>query len=248
MLALRHRFEATDKRQRIEADRRRKREFTRNREQREKREEMEDRAEDAVSAFSSAVAVSTPAPPERVAEFETTLTTYEVAVVASLLDNEKRLAAVQGIIDAMLAEAFVLEDGRRVFKTEDGEHVFDEHGEDVTDEIDPDSIPDEAPTWESYSEAKELEQGLEAEREDILAYQAKLNVARAEIADGEITAEDLDALEADLADSMPPAVAAHVDGLETPAAEQANDLANGTTQPVTQVVTKTAGLEMNTPG
>ncbi len=215
MLALRHRFEATDKRHRIEADRRRKRDAVRNRQDREKREEMEDRAEDALSAFASAVLASPPAPPERIAEFETTLTTYDVAVVEALMRNEELLDLVNAEIETMLSRAHVLEDGRRVFRSEDGAQVFDEFGEEVSrDVIHPDVIDPEAPSWEAFSGKLEERETLVRERQDILEYQEQLDAARAEIEDGEISLDDLEALEADLADSMPPAVAEHVEGLD----------------------------------
>lgn len=155
----------------------------------------------------------TPAPPERIAEFEVTLTAYDIAVVKALIANDERMAALQTEISAMLSQAFTLDDGRRVFKTKDGTQVFDEHGEEVpADIIDPDAIPDDTPTWEAFSKLKETEAALTAERESILEYQAKLDEGRSEIADGEITIEELDALESDLAGSMPPAVAEFVEG------------------------------------
>ncbi|MHA3914247.1 hypothetical protein [Halovulum sp. GXIMD14793] len=215
MLALRHRFEATDKRHRIEAEQRRGREALRNRQAREKREEMEDRAEEALSAFASAVLLSAPAPPERIAAFEATLTNYDVAVVKALMRNEELMDLVTADIDAMLGRAHVLEDGRRVFRTEDGTQVFDEFGAEVSDSvIAPDLIDPAAPTWEAFSAKLAERDALVQERQDILEYQKKLDTARVEIEGGEISLDELEAMEADLMESMPPAVAAHVEGLD----------------------------------
>lgn len=249
MIALAQTFTETERRHRVEADRRRRQDVLRNRQQQEKREENEDRAEEAVTAFAQAVVVSTPAPPERIAEFEVTLTAYDIAVVKALMANDERMAALQSDISAMLSQAFTLDDGRRVFKTEDGTQVFDEHGEEVPADIfDPDAIPDDTPTWEVFSELKEIEEALTAERESILEYQAKLDDARSEIADGEIPVEELDALEADLADSMPPAVAVYVEGNTGPEVVLEAKPETFAEPAIGTAITQTNGLINITPG
>ena len=47
------------------------------------------------------------------------------------------------------SQAYLLPDGRRVFKTEDGSRVFDEHSIEVTD-FDPETIEDWRPRREAF--------------------------------------------------------------------------------------------------
>lgn len=206
------RHETTDRRNRIEADRRRKRDFIRKRDERDKRrEDIEDQSEDAATAFAAAATISLPAPPKRYEAMDATLTQLDIAVVEALLNTDKLIEKVNLEILAMLELAFLLPDGRRVFKSEDGTKVFDEFGEEIpADIVDPDQIPADAPTWEEFKAAKDLDIDLNAQREAILGYQSQLDTAREEIADGEMTTDELDELEVDLLEAMPPAVAEYV--------------------------------------
>lgn len=92
------------------------------------------------------------ATPTQVEEFEIKLDSYDEAIVTALMENQELLDAVRNEITAMLSQAYVLEDGRRVFKTEDGTQVFDEFGTEVqADEVDPLQIDDSLPTWEALN-------------------------------------------------------------------------------------------------
>ncbi len=186
--------------------------FIKSRHEHQRREDIQAKQEDNFTAFASEVIMATEA---QIQAFEIKLDSYDQATVAALMENQEQLDVVRSEIAAMLARAYVLEDGRRVFKTEDGTQVFDEFGAEVgTDEVDPLQIDDSLPTWEAFSAKNDLEQSLEAERADIFEFQEKLDAAREQIADGDISEADLEALDADLLDAMPPAVHAHVPGLE----------------------------------
>ena len=139
-------------RQRIEADNRRKREFTRQRQERERKEELEEKAETDSGALAMAVATSPPATAQQIAAFEADLILYETATVEALMENDRQMTEVRAQLNLLLSQAFVMEDGRRVFRTEDGTQVFDEFGTVVrADELDPAAIPDSNPSWEEYS-------------------------------------------------------------------------------------------------
>ena len=115
----------------------------------------------------------------------------------------------------MLSQAYVLEDGRCVFKTEGGTQVFNEFETVVqADEVDPLQIDDSLPTWVAFSAKNELEQTLEVERAQNFKFQGKVDAAREQIAEGDITEADLEAIGADLFDTMLPAVRDHVAGIE----------------------------------
>ncbi|MEL6933399.1 MAG: hypothetical protein AAFO17_09940 [Pseudomonadota bacterium] len=77
--------------------------------------------------------------------------------VEALISNQEALDAVKERIDVILMRAHALEDGRRVFKTEDGTQVFDQFGEEVGPEvIAPEDIDDSAPRWEDFKAEEDL--------------------------------------------------------------------------------------------
>ncbi|MGH1330672.1 MAG: hypothetical protein ACRBBK_07305 [Paracoccaceae bacterium] len=168
-------------------------------------------------------------------KFEAKLDRYDEATVKALMENQELLDAVNARIDAMLEQAYVMEDGRRVFRTEDGTQVFDEHGTEVSSLVlDPQLIDPALPSWEAYSADITIQTELTAERTAILDYQERLDVAREEIDGGEISEADLEALDADLLDAMPDAVRANVPGLEPSEPEQAVQPVDGVPQVTVQ--------------
>ncbi|WP_171173706.1 hypothetical protein [Ruegeria sp. HKCCD8929] len=172
--------------------------------------------EDNAAAFAAGMTMATQM---EIEQFEIRLSSYEEATVVALLENQERLDAVNVRLLAMLDQAYVMDDGRRVFRTMDGLQVFDEFGQEVShDEIDPAMISDEHPFWEDYQPAFAEQQALMNERDELLAFQERLDEAREEIADGEISKAELEDLDAELADMMPPSVRPHVPGMEMPEA------------------------------
>ena len=195
--------------ERVEADKRRKRDFERKRDHRERKEEQDDKAEASAAAFAVAVDTSPPATVQQIAAFDAELTTYDTALIEAIMENEAAMKLVEARLEALLMQAFVMEDGRRVFRTEDGTQVFDEFGVELSpDEIDSASIPDHHTSWEDFSDAKEQYNALKQERQALADYQDKLDAAREQLSNGEITEAELDALQAGLSEAMPDAVRA----------------------------------------
>ena len=205
----RSRFALPHVQNRMEADKRRERQFVRDREDRQKREEKLARAEDDVQAFAGAVGLEL-ASAERLAAFEADLDTYDTAVVTALMENDRQREALQAQIDAMLAQAYITEDGARAFRTEDGTQVFDEHGNDITEHIDTAFIGDAGPSWEDFNALRQEQAALEAERAAILNYQQRLDEAREAVASGTMTEAELDEFETELRETMPEAVRAQL--------------------------------------
>lgn len=175
----------------------------------QRREEQAEKLDDTAAALSAAVAVATDV---QIAEFKVKLDTYDKATVEALMKNQQLLDEVQAHLEDMRDRAYVLEDGRRVFRTEDGTQVFDEHGTEVgQDEIDPMMIGDDRPSWEAYSEGLEQEVALTAERSQILEFQEEVDAARERVDGGEITEAELAELDAELLEMMPDAVRRHTD-------------------------------------
>lgn len=162
----------------------------------ERREKIEEKMDDDHAAFASEVVMATEI---QMRELQVKLNSYDEATVAALMENQEALDAVHTRIEAFLAQAYVMEDGRRVFKTEDGSQVFDEFGEEVMpDELDLDLIGPDKPTWEAVQPDFSLGKELEAERDMIIDYQSKLDTAREQTADGRISEADLEDLDAEL--------------------------------------------------
>jgi len=151
-----------------------------------------------------------------VAEFKDRLDIYDEATVKALMENDQQLALVRAQIEALLSQAYVMEDGRRVFKTEDGMQVFDEFGTRVfANELDFDEIDASRPTWEVFSAEISLRNNLETQREQILEFQEIVDTTREKISEAGITAPELKELDAELAEALPPSVKAQMPGIES---------------------------------
>lgn len=143
--------------------------------------------------------------------FEWKLDSYDAATVQALMENERELKIVQERLEQRLAQAIVLPDGRRVFKTEDGERVMDEFGMEVSsDMISPDEIPDHKDRFEPYWRDHNSKNDLVQEREELFEYQGKLDrsreryqEARNENEGGAVSKDFLDELDAEIDAATP---------------------------------------------
>lgn len=186
--------------------------FIKAREDRERREQASEKLEDDLSVVGTEVVAATQ---DQIRAFESKLTAYETATVETLIINQERLDAVNARVELMLSQAFVMEDGRRVFKTEDGTQVFDEFGNEVgQDELDFDLIDPSRPSWESFKAGQDEKLALEAERQELLEFQDRLDTARSRLAESDISKDDLDELDAELEDLMPASIRERVPGFE----------------------------------
>lgn len=164
------------------------------------------------------------APPMRIAEVRTRFDGYDAKTVEALMDNRDAIDAVSRRLEGMTQNAHVLPDGRRVFKTMDGQRVFDEDGQELSrDLIDPDIIGDHKSKWEPYRDAKAERARLHEEKQELHAYQAKLDRARDRLDKGDITKAELNKMEADMSATMPNAVREKL-GLAKPKAEAAPEI------------------------
>ncbi|MBU2527605.1 MAG: hypothetical protein KKC03_13490 [Bacteroidetes bacterium] len=177
----------------------------------QQQEKQFDRSKDDEADFG---AMAVMASSEEIATFEITLDKYDTAVIAALDENEHDLTAVHATIQDKLEKAFVLPDGRRAFKTEDGMRVFDEHGSEIApDELSADEIEDWRPRWEAFSADKQAEQALTEERQDLMDYQHRIDDAREKL-DDPISKQELVDLKRDLEADMPQSVRKQL-GMET---------------------------------
>ena len=184
----------------------------------ERKEKQEERAEKTDLDLATAVEMII-ATEIQIEAFHEKLDKYDEATIRALMENQEALELVREQMDRLLDRAHVLEDGRRVFKTEDGLRVFDEFGTKLDREtIDPDTIDDNAPRWEAYQPLMLEEARFEAQRESLIEYQDKLDDARERSSQEGFTARELEALEAELEADMPPSVAQFLPADMQPAA------------------------------
>ena len=190
----------------------RQRNLHKEREDRERRERQDRAEQDMSDLVDMAAMVVTTA---EIDAFRVELDVYDTATVMALEDNRLALEAVRERLDLLLANAHVLPDGRRVFKTEDGLRVFDEHGVELAlDEIDPDEIADHLTKWEEYEPVAQEAERLLDERRELLDYQDGLDQARERLDRGDINRDEFERLQDDLKITMPDAVRRHVPGME----------------------------------
>ena len=178
----------------------------RSKDKREK-EERETRAAEQSGLLSMVEFVL--ASEQHIEAFAVKLDALDAATVEALMQNEQALIAVRERIAAMLIDAHVLPDGRRVFKTRDGTEVFDEFGTAVSaEEITPEEIHDDKPVWEDFAAELERDAALQREREELLAFQEQLDTARERLDDPALTEDELSALEDELGAVAPERVTA----------------------------------------
>lgn len=183
------------------ADVNRRKWFIAARHDKERKAQIEEQSDDALLDIAVAVIVATEIETQA---FQTKLDTYDEATVIALMGNQELLDAVNDRIVDMLSRAHELDDGRRVFKTQDGKHVFNAYGEQVDEAIiHPDEINDNLPKWEEYQPLLLEQKHLMQERDDLLEYQEKLDHARERSNSDGFTKNELDELDAELEADMP---------------------------------------------
>lgn len=171
-----------------------------NERRREKRADKDDEHSEELIEIAAVMLATN----EEVTAFRLELDGYDRATIVALQDNEAALLEAREKLEEMLAKAYVLPDGRRVFKAEDGIHVFDEHGNEISPEqIDPDEIADFYTKWEDYDAEFKAVEALEAERDELIEFQGKVDAARSKLDDGDLTKDELNEMERDLQAAMP---------------------------------------------
>ena len=193
--------------------------FIKSRHEQEKRDKKAEKLQDDLLSSALEVILATE---NQIQEFNIKLDQYDEATVKALMDNQVALENVRANIELMLENAYVMEDGRRVFKTEDGTQVFDEYGIEVMQsELDFGLIPPNNKTWQEFTTNLSLEAELQVERGQLIEFQEQLDSAREVSSKGGMTEQQLVDLDADLFDAMPPSIKNNISGFDT--AENAPD-------------------------
>ena len=203
-----------------------------------------------LSAFSS-----------RLDEFDDKLDAYHEASLEALMEADiqldkvrEELKRVRRELDIMRESAFELEDGTRIFLSEDETWAIDAEGNEVDiAHIPIDSVPPEAKIAESFAEKLDAEDRLQTQEkalvqriEDIHEFDSKRaqyaersEEMREKIQGGDVSSKELEALEAELEamdselqELMPPSVRSRLEGpsREIGSPERKSDLLSGQSQ------------------
>ena len=176
--------------------------FRKQREFRMEAEIIAERQDGNATAFAASTAVL--ATPVELEEFSAELNVLDVATINAIMHNQEILQRLYFERDVMLENAYMLENGTRVFKSEDGERVFDEKGDLVSAEvIHPDEIDDRFTKAEPYLENKGLIKKHEGIEDSLIAYQEKLDEAVERVDSGEMTKQELEEYKITLQRDMP---------------------------------------------
>ena len=218
--------------------------FIKARQEHHRKEGIADKLDDEILSFAVEATVAAEI---QIREFESRMDAYEVrldnydakleahntAITEALMENRElldllseRLLQVEIDLQGMLERAYVMEDGRRVFKSEDGVTVIDEFGETVDREVlDPNLVPNNGDTSERYMERFKFKQetleiesnalanrqklfdaadNIEELKEHSADARAKITEYRERIEDGGLTVEEIEGFDAELLDAMPP--------------------------------------------
>lgn len=199
--------------------------FIKSRREQEKKQDASQKLDEEILDAATAAVLATEI---EIAEFESRLDTYDEATVKALMQNSEKLSSINIEIEALLNRAYVMDDGRRVFKTEDGSQVFDEFGAEVSfEELDPALVPDDNPKAEQFLSMLNEKTELEAEQAQLLEFQDKLDAARDVASQDDFTTDELEELDAELAAMLPMPVAEQMPDFE------AKEISNGVTATVT---------------
>ncbi|WP_306261321.1 hypothetical protein [Pararhizobium sp. IMCC21322] len=188
--------------------------FIKARQDKQRRDDAAEKLDDNILATAAETVMATQI---QIEAFEAKLDSYDEATVIALMENQAAMDLITARINDLLARAHVMEDGRRVFKTEDGAQVFDEFGQEVSpEELDSDLIDATHPTWESFSALDEQRTQLSQEQQELFEFQEKVDAARVEASEEGLTEKRLEELDAELLDAMPPEVGMHIVGYQPP--------------------------------
>jgi len=175
--------------------------FIASKHQQEQKELKQEQAEDE---FLDLVASVILADPIEVEAFRADLDTYDALTIEAIMENREILEALYLERDTALENAYQLDDGTYVFKSEDGVRIFDKEGNRLSPEIvEPNQIPDHHTTHETWQDIRNKIHKHEIIDQKLLDYQEKLDTTREHLDDGELTQEEFDELKDGIEKDMP---------------------------------------------
>lgn len=189
---------------------RQRRWFIKAKHEHQRREDIAEKTENTATAVASAASVV--ATPTQIKTFQSDLDTFDVSIIDALLEIEEKLDVLYADREALLAQAYVLDDGRRVFKSDDGTYVVDERGQAINpDEVDPDQVPDQLSRYSTFEGVNEEIDALKAEKQALHDALERNDSAREWAGEPGRTVEEIEAKRQDLLDDLPASARAKLD-------------------------------------
>lgn len=132
---------------------------------------------------------------------------FQQATVEALIAQERLIESTREALAETLDQAYILENGQRVFKDRAGQAVYEEDGTKLdTSVIAPDQIPDHHPRIEDVLELRQQLEDLESEQAELLDYQERLDNTQNRLDRGDITQKEFEGLREQLRQTAPQAV------------------------------------------
>ncbi|GAA6210958.1 hypothetical protein NBRC116602_06980 [Hyphomicrobiales bacterium 4NK60-0047b] len=136
--------------------------------------------------------------------FQNILDEYESKATERILDLQNQLDQQLIKQQEMLNNAYVLPDGRRVFKYKNTDKIIDEFGKKVSsDVIDTDFIPDHHPDGETYQSTFDNISKTREQRKEAIEFRDRVNEMQDEIDQGKVSEDRLNDLKSEFDDIMP---------------------------------------------
>lgn len=183
-----------------------------------------DRAMDDITAVMSLNEATEAVRRATIARINHDLDIADEAAARTLHEIRQQLAENAALRQEMLDRAYRDETGRALFLSEDGESVYDEHGNLLSPE-EVAALPiDElksGPAWEDFDARNKREEELLAEAERVEEGIEHRQEIRDRVAGGELSLEELEALELEIDATIAPSMQPH---LEAVSAERGDPL------------------------
>ncbi len=177
----------------------------------ERKARKEELAEEAEAAVFGATASIVMADPVELEAFTLELDAFDEATIKAILENREILERLYLECDTMFNQAYQLDDGTRVFKSEDGVTVITEFGDKIaTNVIDPNVIEDHRPSAEAFMDLADSIKHHEEIDQQLHDYQAQLDEACEQVNSGELTQTEFKELRQSLYADMPDQVREYV--------------------------------------
>ncbi|MEP2987308.1 MAG: hypothetical protein ABJP08_29070 [Roseibium sp.] len=150
------------------------------------------------------VVITSMASMENIAAFQKRLDALQQENVERILYLQQQRDILMTQQQQQLDNAFVLDNGERVFRSEDATFVVNESGEMISHEIiDPASIGEQHTFAEDYQRTLHSIDVVNADLGDAITFQQRLEALEERSEQSGLTQTDLDALEAELDDIIP---------------------------------------------
>lgn len=136
--------------------------------------------------------------------FQNMLDDYEAKATQRILELQNKLDQQLSKQKEMLDNAYVLPDGRRVFKFKNTDKVIDEFGENVSpDKITANEIPDHHPDGEAYKANIDNIAQTRKDTKETIKFRDRVNEMQEELDQGKVSEDRLNDLKSEFDDIMP---------------------------------------------